>query len=149
MTHQERPLSRLAQRKTDEGTTKAHHPSMIRALHIAWSVSSPRELAALAIAKASWPGQLRISETIPNHLTNSNSHALSLEHIRSHPNSSTIHLPWTKVTRFNGATVSLLHQEPSLDATSAIFKHLSASPLSSRASTVSTTPSTSLTRKPL
>jgi hypothetical protein len=110
-------------------------PNMIRALHIAWSDSGPRELAALAIAKASWSGQLRLSETIPESLNKLDRSRIPM---RSHwnisdriPNSSAIHLPWTKVTRFKGATVSLLHQEPSLDATSTICKHLSASPLSS------------------
>ena len=112
-------------------------PGMVRALHIAWSDSGPRELAALAIAKASWSGQLRLSETIPESIKKLDRSRIP---IRSHwipsdriPNSSTIHLPWTKVTRFKGATVSLLHQEPCFDATSAIRKHFSASPLPTRA----------------
>jgi hypothetical protein len=112
-------------------------PDMIRALHASWSNGGPRELAALAIAKASWSGQLRLSETIPETIskldrsripTRSDWHPSS-----SIPNASSLHLPWTKVTRFKGATVTLLHQDLTFDATRAVERHLAASPLPDRA----------------
>lgn len=43
-------------------------PSMIHALHATWSNAGPHEAAALAITKASWSGQLRLSETLPESL---------------------------------------------------------------------------------
>jgi hypothetical protein len=108
-------------------------PAMVIALHIAWHNGDARKLAALAIAKASWAGQLRLSEALPETVAKLDRSRIPKRchwHISEHtPNASTLHLPWTKVTRFKGATVSLLHQNFPFDATSAIRQHLSASPL--------------------
>jgi hypothetical protein len=108
-------------------------PEMVLALHIAWHDGDARKLAALAIAKTSWAGQLRLSEALPETVAKLDKSRIPKRrhwHISDHiPNASTLHLPWTKTTRFKGATVSILHQNLPFDATSAIRNHLAASPL--------------------
>jgi hypothetical protein len=108
--------------------------SMMLMLADAWKDGSPRQLCAYAIAAAAWCGQCRLGELLPA--------TPSLVDSRRIPRRSTwsgakvdrraseIQLPWTKTTRFDGATVFLVDQRDPLNATIALSNHFRASPLS-------------------
>jgi hypothetical protein len=111
--------------------------SMISMLVKAWKDGSPRHVCALAIAVSAWSGQCRLGELLP-------SSPLSLDPKRiprrsswsgskANKRASEIQLPWTKTTRFNGATVFLVDQRDPLNATIALSNHFKASPLRSDA----------------
>jgi hypothetical protein len=107
--------------------------SMITMLVEAWTNGSPRHVCALAIAIAAWSGQCRLGELLPPSARSLDPKRIPRRSSWSGPKpnkrASEIQLPWTKTTRFNGATVFLVDQRDPLNATVAMSNHFGASPL--------------------
>lgn len=108
-------------------------PNMILALH-QWERGSAVQILALAVARTAWCGQLRLSEILPETVLKLDCDRVPRrKHWRASARvagSSTLRLPWTKTTRFEGACVSLLQQKQPFDASSAMLGHLYTSRLS-------------------
>jgi hypothetical protein len=107
--------------------------SMISMLASEWKGGSPRELCMLAIAVSAWCGQCRLGELLPPSQSSLDPKHLprrsSWSHSDNNTCSSEIQLPWTKTSRFDGATVFLLDQRDPLNATVALRNHFKASHL--------------------
>jgi hypothetical protein len=106
---------------------------MMEALAREWSGGSRLHVCALAMALAAWNGQMRLGELMPEDKDNVDDSRLPARFewsvSPSGGGASTIELPWTKTTGFDGATVYLIKQLRAFDATSAMHCHLSASRL--------------------
>jgi hypothetical protein len=109
--------------------------SMVTMLAEAWRDGSPRHVCALAIAVAAWSGQCRLGELLPPSPSSLDPKRIprrsSWSGSKTNRRASEIQLPWTKTTRFNGATVFLVDQRDPLNATVAMSNHFKASPLDS------------------
>jgi hypothetical protein len=106
---------------------------MVEALAKEWSKGSRLHICALGMALAAWNGQMRLGELMPEDEDNVDDSRLPARFewsvSLSGNGASTIKLPWTKTTGFDGATVHLIKQPHTWDATSAMQRHLSASQL--------------------
>jgi hypothetical protein len=106
---------------------------MMEALAKEWRGGSRQHLCALAMALAAWNGQMRLGELMPEEQANVDDSRLPARFewstSPSGGGSSTIDLPWTKTTGFDGAVIYLVKQGHAFDATSAMRRHLSASAL--------------------
>jgi hypothetical protein len=119
------------------GTKKAQQPpvthEMVEALAKQWAGGSRVELCALAMALAAWNGQMRLGELMPEKSSDTDDSRLPARFewslSMSSLDASTIELPWTKTTGFDGATIYLLKQPHPFNASIAIRHHLSASKL--------------------
>jgi hypothetical protein len=121
-------------RTKDKITRPAITPEMMKMLAREWNGSDGRECCAMAMALAAWCGQMRLGELMPEDRKNADDTRLParFEWATSTDSgkSSTIELPWTKTTRFEGATIFLLRQRNgAFDATKAMIRHLKSSPL--------------------
>jgi integrase len=125
-------IAHWPEEKRRKALRKPISPAMMRALIHAWSAGSPREVCALAIALVAWCGQVCLGELLPP--TQGEIDLLRLpcrkdwHRSTSVPNTSRIELPWTKTTYFRGEIVYLSLQRPPFDPSSAVSKHIQASP---------------------
>jgi hypothetical protein len=106
---------------------------MVKALAQEWAGGSCLELCTLAMALAAWNRQMRLGELMPEKSSNVDDSRLPAHFewctSTSSDNASTIELPWTKTTGFDGATIYLLNQSHTFNALLAIGDHLWASRL--------------------
>ena len=126
--HSYRPL-KSAKKKLRMPVT----PSMLSLLVRAWGNGSRKELAALAGALSCWFGMMRLGEFFPRTPSKVDCARLParFEWVPSKVslNRSSINLPWTKTTQFDGATVQLTDLNLPFNASSSMRRHLQSSQL--------------------
>lgn len=102
-------------------------PNMMKALYHAWSRGNNQQKCALACAISAWVGQMRLGELMPATASLLDRDRLPLRSnwrlSASGDGSSSLFLPWSKTTRWNGAQIQLTAQKSEFDATTALQAH--------------------------
>ncbi|KAF8576287.1 hypothetical protein K439DRAFT_1266628, partial [Ramaria rubella] len=99
--------------------------TMLRVLHTHLALDSPFDASVYSAACCAFWGQCRLGELLFSSLWDYNSsHYPTTRSFSSSPSSVSIHLPWTKITKTQGAIVILAPQFNPLNPIQALQQHI-------------------------